>query len=359
MFSRVQSPLVYLLYGTTVVVIITYIIVLTIHFTWCTPVHRNWTVSLQEFPGTSSIDNLTTLTVGSFLNVATDLMILILPLLIVKSFNLKQREKWGLCFIFAVGVMCVTASVVRYYKMYVPFDHPPATVEGARVAFLWSTIEVTTGFIAFCLPSFRLVLFRAIKRGRDTIRNKHRSAALPHVAGTYSTKGYSNSKHPSIDSSGAKSKKKSLPRHPNTLLTTDFATLHPTMSREDNRDPRERGSIMYPPNALASGSGGGDAHIDIVYPEVNYSSPDKVNGIQVTNCATSLPEDCDTAKKNTTYYRFPVPPSTPFAAVSDAGEHGDEYVLMPMQRAYDPSAVRAGSQENLRPTSRDRQYSAV
>jgi len=295
---------------------------------------------LSEFPGTSSIDNLTTLTIGSFLNVATDLMIIILPLLVVQSFNLKRREKLGLCFIFAVGIMCVTASVVRYYKLYHPFNNLPASTEGVRVALLWSTVEITTGMIAFSLPSFRIVLFRAIKRGRDTICKKHRTITLPHVTGG---NGPSDSKHPSTGNSREKAKKKDLPRHPNTLLTADFVTLHTTMSREDKGDP-EQDTIMYPPKTLRC-EGGGDVHLTIgVHPEGNYSSPDKSG-------------EFNTIKQNPTYYRFPLPPPASFEEHSE--EHSEEYVLMPMQRAYDSSTARTGSRENLRPTFRDRQYSAV
>ncbi|RPB18358.1 hypothetical protein L211DRAFT_815638 [Terfezia boudieri ATCC MYA-4762] len=241
LFSMVQSRLVYLLYGTTGFVVITYIIILTIHFTWCTPVYRNWTIPLSEFPGTSSINNLATLTIGSMLNIATDLMILILPLLIVKSFNLKRKEKYGLCFIFAMGIMCVTASVVRYYMLYLPFEYPPVTIDGVRVALLCGTLEMMTGMIAFCLPSFRMILYRAIK---NTIHHKPRPIALSHVPGGNG----SYCEPPNTGSSREKSKKKGLPRHPNTLLTADFLTHH-TSSREDKEDP-ERGTIVSPPNTL-------------------------------------------------------------------------------------------------------------
>ena len=326
LFSRVQSRFVYLLYGTTGFVIITYIITLTIHFTWCIPVHRNWTIPLSEFPGTSSIDNLTTLTVGSFLNITTDLMILILPLLIVQSFNMKRREKYGLSFIFAVGIMCVTASVVRYYKLYLPFDHLPVSIDGVRVSILWSTIEITTGMIAFCLPGFRMVLFRAYKRGRDTIRKKHWSIALSPAAEGI---GSSDSQHPSTGSSGGKAKKKNLPRHPNTLLTADFVTLHTTISRADVGDP-ERGTVGYLPNALTSEGNSNAQIIAGVLLEGNYSSPDNPGG-------------CDTTKQSSAYYSSPLPPPTSLK------EDCEEYVLMPMQRVYDPSAARTGSRVNLRP----------
>lgn len=334
LFARVQWRFLYLLYGTTVVVAITYIIVLTIHFTWCTPVHRNWTIPLEEFPGTSSIDNLTTLTVGSFLNIATDLMILILPLLVIQSFKLRRREKLGLCFVFTMGIMCVTASVVRYYKMYIPFDHPSATMEGVRVAFLWSTIEVTTGFIAFCLPSLRLVLFRTVKRGRDMIRNKHRSAMSLPVAKECSSGGYSNSKHPNTGSSGAKSKRKNLPRHPNSLLTADFVTVHRSMNQGDKGDAMEWDSSVY-------------SH-----------GPNGIWATNTTATSTSAARECDTTKQDSTSYRSPSPP-TPSAATSTAKEHGEEYILMPMERAYHPLATHTGSRESLRPAPRDGQYSAV
>ncbi|KAF8429295.1 hypothetical protein EV426DRAFT_703090 [Tirmania nivea] len=289
LFFRVQSRLIYLLYGTTVVVIITYIITLTIHFTWCTPVYLNWTTSLADFHGTGSIDNVTTLTIGSFLNVATDIMIFILPLLIVQSFNLKRRERWGLCFIFAVGTLSITASVVRYYELYAPFGHPLASIKDVWVALLWSTVEIMAGFIAFCLPSFRIVLFRAIRRWRDSNHSKSRSNTLPHVEGGH---GLANVNHLSTGFSGAKSEGRNLPRH-HTSLTADIINPHTNMSRETKGQPTEG---VHPPNALTCE---GDDDIQIcseIASEGNYSFSDEPNNIPVTNTVTGPAKEHDTAK---------------------------------------------------------------
>lgn len=287
-----------------------------------------------------------------------------------------------MCFVFVVGIMCVTASVVRYVIMYIPFKSPPATMQGVRVSFLWSSLEVLTGFIAFCLPSFRLVFLRAIKRGKETCSNKRRSTGKN--AGGYSSGGLSDSKHPSIGSTGARSKKKSLPRHPNTLLTEDFVTLNTIQSGDEEAQTFERNSIAYPPVAV-TGDGGGwqSTHIG-VSPERDLSQSD-VNGIHVTNTivtSTSSHQQAEASSDRSeipSHYSFPLPrldgsrprhghlhhhsyslsmpqhmtpiptpPRASFGSGLAAEDTVEEYVLMPMQRAYNHSEAHTGSRENLR-----------
>lgn len=192
-------------------------------------------MSLEEFPQTSSIDSLVTLTIGSFLNITTDLVILILPLLTIQSFNLRRREKLGLCFIFSVGIMSVVASVVRYVVMYLPFRHPPATMQGVRVSFLWSTLEMLTGFTAFCLPSFRVFLFKAFSKGGKSVTSgRSRQKAGRHHDEGYSSEGYSDPKNQRPpERPGGKPKRKNLPRHPNSLLTADFVALDSLRSMDE------------------------------------------------------------------------------------------------------------------------------
>ena len=216
---------------------------ITVHFTWCTPVHRNWTMPLEEFPHTSSMDSVVTLTIGSFLNITTDLVILVLPLLIIQSFNLQRREKLGLCFIFLVGIMSVAASVVRYVVMYIPFQHPPATMQGARVSFFWSTLEVLTGFVAFCLPSFRVVLFKAFSKGRTSSGGKQKASLKG-----YSSEGHSDPKNQNSPTRlGGRPKKKNLPRHPNSLLTADFVALDSLRSMDEEAALVGQHSVVHLP----------------------------------------------------------------------------------------------------------------
>ncbi|KAF8467400.1 hypothetical protein BDZ91DRAFT_762839 [Kalaharituber pfeilii] len=396
LFCRVQSRFVYLLYGTSFLCCVTYIIVITIHFTWCTPVHRNWTSTLEEFPRISSINSLTTLTIGSFLNIGTDIMIIILPLLIIRTYNLQRKEVFGLCFIFTVGIMCITASIVRYVVMYTPYKSPPATMEGVRTAFFWTTLEIVTGFIAFCLPSFRIIFLDLVKRGRSVLSKGHPSG----LGNSSYSKGSKNSidyKKSGNGTSGSKGRKKPLPRHPNTLLTEDFITLN-TLGGNDLDEElaifQTRAKSPSLPTAAVTRDNNAPAHVGIIPEPHNEEPPNwslSNNGIQVTNTVSITSYPAGPAGLPTApspHFEFPPPtaasnssngsfsnqahsslhqttfqytyenyesanenlPMQSFAASMAAATTASVYGMGPIQRAYDPASAHAGSKENLRPT---------
>ncbi|KAI5811300.1 hypothetical protein DFH27DRAFT_20296 [Peziza echinospora] len=248
LFARTKTRFLYLLLISSIVTFITYVIVITIHFTWTNPASSNWTSSLEDFPKISSMNSLTTLTIGSFLNIGTDLMILLLPLLIIRSYNLKRREKIGLTFTFAVGTFSVAASVVRYVILYQPYKYPPATLSGLRQAYFWSTLEVVTGLFAFSLLSFRPVLMRALKKGKKKVAERHSrlSRSTGHADSSNKecnimSESKASSAFGGIDLElGGEGKRGKRPaKHPSALLTEDMISLTDTT--------KSRGGDTTPP----------------------------------------------------------------------------------------------------------------
>ena len=333
LFSRIDSRFIYLLYVASAITVSTFIVVITIHFAWCLPVHRNWTSTLEEFAEISSINSLTTLTIGTFLNVFTDFIILLLPLLIIKSFNLKRREILGLCFIFFLGLFCVAASVIRYVVMYIPYKYPPATMGGVREAFLWSTVELVVGLIAFCLPSFRAVLWDAFQRKR--------AKRPPPLAGSGSIVGDSDPKGTS--SGRSRNRKKRLPRHPSSLSTIDFVTtLNASRDEEmslDQLTSRYSDAEEYKPvQGNSQGMARSPTTTATTTTTTTHFPPPQGDAQAALNYYPQLPSSTNNSRHGSLNQIRP--PQHLYTRSYDfqADIQQNEYPLAPIQRIYDPEA---------------------
>ena len=67
----------------------------------CNPVHQLWT-TLQ--PKNCILITTVTAAVGGF-NIATDFILLVMPLPLIYRLQLRPRQRWGLLGIFATGVL--------------------------------------------------------------------------------------------------------------------------------------------------------------------------------------------------------------------------------------------------------------
>ena len=92
------------------------------------------------------------------------------PLLVIRSYKLQRSERYAFAFIYVIGGLSPLASVLRYTCIRMGYVYNPAAlVKGVEVNFgadtvtldemikFWTTLECTTGIIAFCLPSLRRV----------------------------------------------------------------------------------------------------------------------------------------------------------------------------------------------------------
>lgn len=86
-----------------------------------------------------------------------------LPLCIIKSLKLKRREGFALTFVFMVGFASTIASILRWafiYRAYQQVQNIEGAVYKIEIIKVWTTAEVSTASIAFCLPVLRNLIRR-------------------------------------------------------------------------------------------------------------------------------------------------------------------------------------------------------
>ncbi|OCK83948.1 hypothetical protein K432DRAFT_401566 [Lepidopterella palustris CBS 459.81] len=86
----------------------------------------------------------------SILNIATDFLMMLIPLPMLYKLQLPVRQKIALGFIFMVGSSVVFTSIVRITYIMNLLDKPDITYYEAT-ACVWSSVELNFGIICNCL----------------------------------------------------------------------------------------------------------------------------------------------------------------------------------------------------------------
>jgi len=150
----------------------------------CTPVPFFWNQLAGDTSG-SCIDEYSFLAANSALNIASDIMILILPMPIVWQLHIKNSQKVAISSIFLLGGFVCVASVVRYtyLKEVIPVD----VTYTNDLPGIWSLIELSTGLVCASLPAMRPLLrhlvppyVRSLAESFDT---KSSSRSRPYTQG--------------------------------------------------------------------------------------------------------------------------------------------------------------------------------
>ncbi|KAJ4267513.1 hypothetical protein NW762_003620 [Fusarium torreyae] len=84
-------------------------------------------------------------------NIATDLIIILLPIPAIVRLKLPRRQKWYLVGIFALGTFTVIISFIRIAFLNDSTDFTWVQVKST----LWSMVEITSAIICACLPTLR------------------------------------------------------------------------------------------------------------------------------------------------------------------------------------------------------------
>jgi len=163
----------------TIGFLLTYLVTTTIvSILQCRPIKKAWLG--DEEPGTCI--NLPMFFVfNGAIALATDLIVLGLPLPLVWGLQLPLGQKLSLIPVFGIGVFIVTVSSVRLHALIVtPSSKDPTfALEGT----LWTIIEFNLAIVCACLPSVRVVLarmFPSVFRGTSLVRHRvdeHHSGA--------------------------------------------------------------------------------------------------------------------------------------------------------------------------------------
>ncbi|KAL1797158.1 hypothetical protein ACET3X_003764 [Alternaria dauci] len=147
----------------------------------CTPFRRNWDVTITEG---SCIDRTPLYMATAVLNMATDILLLVLPIPMVVKLQMPRAQKAGLICIFGVGSLTCITSAVRLallFPMLQTMDQTWAIV----MPGIWILIEANLVIVTGCLPTMRLFFRHVAPRliGESSLRSRSRKQSSAGYAG--------------------------------------------------------------------------------------------------------------------------------------------------------------------------------
>ncbi|PYH93222.1 hypothetical protein BO71DRAFT_355726 [Aspergillus ellipticus CBS 707.79] len=176
--------------------VILWVICITFMFVFiCVPVQKVWEPSL---PG-HCINQVGTWIANAASTIATDLVILLLPLPQVWKLQLRLSEKVALTIAFGLGFFVVFASAYRFTVLFSYTATDSSYTLAPTVG--WTAIEMSAGIVSACLPTIRPALqlaarklgiqsmMPAVLRSRSNPLSKSDASQIPADSATNSTAG--------------------------------------------------------------------------------------------------------------------------------------------------------------------------
>ncbi|KAF1955866.1 hypothetical protein CC80DRAFT_473799 [Byssothecium circinans] len=120
---------------------------------WCTPISSNWSPP----PGQhlcSAVHSISSVTISTFTNVVTDLVILSIPISTLLATKFGRTERAGLAFMFLMGSVSILAALVRFICLKLVSATPKASI--THTIDVWALVEIVSSILAVCLPSLRV-----------------------------------------------------------------------------------------------------------------------------------------------------------------------------------------------------------
>lgn len=121
---------------------------------WCSPVSANWSPP----PGgrlCSAVHSIDSVALSTIANVATDIVILSIPVhaLWSRQARFGRADRAGLAFVFAMGSVSIVAALVRFVCLALVRDVPRANI--THTIDVWALVEIVSSVLAVCAPSCR------------------------------------------------------------------------------------------------------------------------------------------------------------------------------------------------------------
>ncbi|KAA8910262.1 hypothetical protein FN846DRAFT_553966 [Sphaerosporella brunnea] len=146
------------LYILTALVIATFILITLTMFLTCLPIQRAWSLGPDFCSPQQKIWNHSKTAAA---NIVTDLFLIGLFIAILRNLSFGTRERWGIIFFLTISAIPILAAILRVIIVALalrPTLDKPTPEDTSRfngILYLASEIELTTAFIAACLPAFR------------------------------------------------------------------------------------------------------------------------------------------------------------------------------------------------------------
>ncbi|KAL4963048.1 putative integral membrane protein Pth11-like [Aspergillus stella-maris] len=141
-----------------------YFIACTIAFSsCCQPPSYYWTQYSHPEGGYCRFDLYPFYLGNASANVATDLLILVVPIPLVWGLQMRRVTKGLITGIFLLGGFVCVASLIRIYSM-VPLKHNLDVTWIMGDVYVWSSVEPCIGILCACLPTLQPLIRRTLKK---------------------------------------------------------------------------------------------------------------------------------------------------------------------------------------------------
>jgi hypothetical protein len=149
-----------------------FIVMITIQMAACRPFPRNWAIGPENC---LVLQTLWGSTLQAWLNLTTDMLILLISIIAISSLKLGGRERIALFSVASLGSISIIMCLVRFVEVYKVAKNPEqGTVDVIRAVYMWATFESSFAFIAFCLPSFKVLLRNTwLKKEKPILNTYH------------------------------------------------------------------------------------------------------------------------------------------------------------------------------------------
>ncbi|KAK7949471.1 hypothetical protein PG988_016110 [Apiospora saccharicola] len=142
----------------------------------CTPVPRTYDKSLDG----TCIDNGKFWFANSGFSIATDLIILCVPLPMVYVLQLARSQKIALFAVFTLGVFVVITSCLRVTTINVQATTSDQTYDIAST--MWTVIEMNVAIVCACLPQIRPLIVKLFPRLMPAAHTRNPSGKTPNIS---------------------------------------------------------------------------------------------------------------------------------------------------------------------------------
>lgn len=142
---------------------------------WCSPISANWSPPPGEHL-CSAVHSINSVTISTFANIGTDLIILSIPISTLLATKLGRTERAGLAFVFFMGSVSIVAALVRFICLKLVQSVPKASI--THTIDVWALVEIVSSILAVCLPSLRtFVRKHGFSRGDGAVKLGSRSGS--------------------------------------------------------------------------------------------------------------------------------------------------------------------------------------
>ncbi|KAK4450156.1 hypothetical protein QBC34DRAFT_461346 [Podospora aff. communis PSN243] len=232
----------------------------------CQPVAAFWDPSI----GGKCLEASTIWYIMAAVNIASDFAILTLPMPVIKSLQLPQRQKVMLIAVFCLGFFPCAVSIYRVKTLRTAIDTQDPMYDNVDAA-TWSFLELTTGVLAACLPTLRPIFLAAMPGLFGASGHRNRTGHSTHGNGQNTAKQYT-SRHSASYGNGKQQFR---------IKELEFESRGGSSSGEEDL---EFGGLKHP--GRTQGKGGAVYSVSVVAAEEGRKSGGFAGGIKATTVVT-------------------------------------------------------------------------